>query len=146
MSPIQKLYARLLARAGGEAGAGLPRDRDVIGVFARVLFHRLRGAWLGWRLQHCGGALYVGRGVSVLNPWHLRVGRNVKIEDGAEVQCLSTGGVTLGDGVTIGRSASIRPSSYYGHEPGEGLTVGDGTAIGAFSWIGASGRPRTIRC
>jgi acetyltransferase-like isoleucine patch superfamily enzyme len=140
MSPIQKLYVSLLARVGGNAPKGLPKDRDVVSVFVRIFLHRLRGAWTGLRLKRCAGSLYVGRNVNILNPWHLSVGRNVKIEDMAEVQCLSHQGAVFGDRVTVGRGASIRPSSYYGHEPGEGLTVGAGTAIGPYSWIGASGK------
>tara|TARA_R110002126_G_scaffold25583_5_gene87492 strand:- start:10865 stop:11611 length:747 start_codon:yes stop_codon:yes gene_type:complete len=139
MNPIQKLYVRMLASVGGDAREGLPKDRDVLGVFARIACHRVRGAWIGWRMKRCGGALHVGRRVDIMNPWHVTVGRNVKIEDLAEVQGLSRRGITFGDGVTIGRGASIRPSSYYGHEPGEGLSIGAGTAIGAYCWIGASG-------
>ena len=119
MNPIQKLYVRMLASVGGDAREGLPKDRDVLGVFARIACHRVRGAWIGWRMKRCGGALHVGRRVDIMNPWHVTVGRNVKIEDLAEVQGLSRRGITFGDGVTIGRGASIRPSSYYGHEPGE---------------------------
>ena len=114
-------------------------ERAVRSIVRRALANRLRGLLLAPRLGEARGALYVGRGVRVLQPWLVRCGADVKLEDGAELQGLSTRGVSLGDGVTIGRGASIRPSSYYGHEPGEGLAVGAGTAIGPFSWIGASG-------
>jgi len=129
------LYGKVMGRvAGDELGA-----RDALAVLWRVATNLLRGLCLRPFLRSSSGALFVARGARVLNAWRLSVGHNVKIEEGAEVQCLARRGVTLGDGVTIGRQASIRPSSYYGHEPGEGLSVGDGTAIGAFSWIGASG-------
>lgn len=132
---IRSLHRRLL---GIEPHPELT-GRDAANVMLRVAVNGLR-AWR-WRpfLARCGGQLLVARGVRVLNPAQLSVGRRVKLEENVELQARSRRGVRLGDGVTVGRGASIRPSSYYGHEPGEGLEVGDGTAIGAGSWIGASG-------
>jgi len=113
--------------------------REAANVLARVALGLLRG-WR-WRpfLGECAGQLLVGPRVRILDPGRLLLGRRVKLEELAEIQCRSRRGVRLGSGVTIGRAVSIRPSSYYGHEPGEGLEIGDGTAIGAGSWIGASG-------
>lgn len=145
MSPLQHIYRRVVRRAETHAdftGEHCLSDRDILAIFLRLGAHLLRGAWLRLWVARSSGVLLVGRGARVLNPGHLTVGRGVKIEEGAEVQCLSRHGVVLGDGVTIGRGASIRPSSYYGLDPGEGLEVGSGTAIGAYSWIGASGRVR----
>jgi len=145
MSPLQWLYRRVMRRTDAHSdfdGEGQLCDRDLIGIFWRLGTNVLRGAWLRLWTKRSSGPLLVGRGARILNPWHLSVGRNVKIEECAEVQCLSRQGVVLGDGVTIGRGASIRPSSYYGLEPGEGLEVGSGTALGAYSWIGASGHVR----
>jgi acetyltransferase-like isoleucine patch superfamily enzyme len=142
VSPLQVLYLRLMRSTNGTQS--IPAEQqlsnaDVAAVFWRLGTNLIRGAWLRLWAKRCGGRLLVGRGARILNPWHLEVGRNVKIEEGAEVQCLARHGVVLGDGVTIGRGASIRPSSYYGMDPGEGMEVGSGTAIGAFAWIGASG-------
>ncbi len=142
MSLLHSLHGRVLRHGSPGAdpaeSSGLSR-RDILAVFWRLGTNLLRGLWLRLLVKSSGGALLVGRGARILNPWRLTVGRNVKIEEGAEVQCLALRGVTLGDGVTIGRGASIRPSSYYGMDPGEGLEVGSGTAIGAYCWIGASG-------
>ena len=129
------LYARLM----GDAANRELGTRDVLAVLLRVGTNFLRGLCLKPWLASSQGHFFVARGARILNAWHLSVGRDVKIEEGAEVQCLARRGVTLGDRVTIGRGTCIRPSSYYGHEMGEGLAVGEGTAIGAFSWIGASG-------
>ncbi len=85
----------------------------------------------------------MGRGARLTHRQHLHLGRNVKIEAGAEIHALSEEGVHLGDGVTVGRGASLRPSGYYGTDLGWGLRVGSGSAIGAFAWIGASA-PVTI--
>ncbi|MBK7643651.1 MAG: acyltransferase [Planctomycetes bacterium] len=73
------------------------------------------------------------------SPGRIVAGRNVKIEEGVELQGLARRGIVLGDGVTLGRLCAIRPSSYYGVDLGEGLCIGAGSAIGAGSWIGASG-------
>ena len=135
------LYERLL----GSAASREIDTRDALAVLLRVGTSYLRGLrWRPW-LARCGGRLLVARRARILNAWHLSVGRDVKIEEDAEVQCRARRGVTLGDRVTIGRGVSIRPSSYYGHEPGEGLSVGTGTAIGPYSWIGASGFVRIGR-
>lgn len=135
MSSLVQLYRRV---AGPAAHPEL-RNSDVLGIAARIAAHLLRGALRRPFLGGSGGAFLTGRGVRILSPRRLFVGRGVKIEDGALLQCLARRGVRLGDGVTIGRGAAIRPSSFYGHEPGEGLAVGAGSAIGEFAWIGASG-------
>ena len=115
------------------------RSGDAREILWRTFTHVLRGARYVMRLGSSMGIPFVGKGVKLSGLRHLHLGRNVKIEELAEVQGLSRRGVWLGDGVTIGRGASIRPSSYYGHDLGEGLRVGEGSAIGAYSWIGASG-------
>ncbi len=142
MSFLQPLYQRVLRQGGGSADfeqASQLATLDILAILWRLGTNLCRGLWLRLFIKSGGGRLLVGRRAQVLNPWRLSVGRNVKIEEGAEVQCLARRGVQLGDGVTIGRGASIRPSSYYGLNPGEGLEVGNGTAIGAYCWIGASG-------
>lgn len=130
----------------GERSAGAGRYpwsglgvRDVLPIVLRVAANLARGLWWKLRVRRSQGLLFVARGAQIMHPWHLELGRCVKIEDYAEVHCLARRGVRLGSGVTVGRGASIRPSSYYGHDLGEGLTVGDGSAIGPYSWIGASG-------
>ena len=141
MGLCRSLYSRLVRPAGSDARPTRVElsEREALAVLTRVGARLARGLLWRARLKRADGALLVGRGARILDPQHLSVGRGVKIEELAEVQCLSRRGITFGDHVTIGRGVSIRPSSYYGHEPGEGLAVGAGSAIGAFSWIGASG-------
>lgn len=139
------LFAKLLARlipqvdTDGQPSEVQMSDWDALGVLVRVTGGVFRGLPVRLGARHCKGLLLVGKSVTVTGAQHLTLGRNVKIEDFAEVQCRSVRGVVLGDRVTIGRNVSIRPSSYYGHQAGEGLTVGAGSCIGALSWIGASG-------
>lgn len=142
MRVFRTLHARLLARAtGAEPRWAEPslREREAFGVLARVALAWLRGALWRFRLASSEGALFVARGVRITSAARIHTGRNVKLEEGVELQGLARRGVTLAAHVTIGRFASIRPSSYYGTDLGEGLSVGARSAIGAFSWIGASG-------
>lgn len=141
MALISKLLTRLIPQVDTE---GLPSeaqisDRDALGILLRVTANLLRGFPVRLASRHCKGSLFVGKGADITGVQHLTLGRHVKIEDYAEIQCRSVRGVVLGDGVTIGRNASIRPSSYYGHQAGEGLTIGARSCVGALSWIGASG-------
>ena len=142
MSFVRKLYARLMARASGVECVGVDEsltDRDIVAILWRTGKNLVRGSVVRLRAGSSRGRLFVARRTEISHPSHLHVGHNVKIEELAEVHCLSTRGVRLGDGVTIGRGASIRPSSYYGGDLGEGAEIGRGSAIGAFSWIGCSG-------
>jgi acetyltransferase-like isoleucine patch superfamily enzyme len=137
---FRTLHARALAR---QAGSGPPPpplgEGEALGILVRAALALVRGARWKPFLRASRGALFVGRNVRITSPGRITLGRNVKLEEGAELQGLARRGLRLGDGVTVGRMASIRPSSYYGVDLGEGLSVGDGSAIGAGSWIGASG-------
>lgn len=142
MSWSTRIYARAHHMLGSQRGALTPglSGNDRWAILWRAGGGFLRGLWLRLWARESTGVVLVGKGARITHRAHLRLGRNVKIEEHAEVHALSTDGVHLGDGVTIGRGASIRPSSYYGGELGVGLTVGAGSAIGPSSWIGASGR------
>lgn len=133
---------KLLRRVRGDSSYELDlhlNSSDAREILWRTFTNLLRGARFVLRLGSCTGVPFIGAGARLTGLRHMHLGRNVKIEEQAEVQGLSRQGVWLGDGVTIGRGASIRPSSYYGHDLGEGLRVGEGSAIGAYGWIGASG-------
>lgn len=124
------------------AAAGLtgPEARRAIAQFAgKVGPMLLRGAILRPRLRSAAGTPFVGRDVKVRNPQFVSLGAEVVIEDGAEVQGLSSEGVTFGDRVSIGAFAMVRPSSYYSHSLGAGLRVGDRSSIGPYCYIGCSG-------
>jgi acetyltransferase-like isoleucine patch superfamily enzyme len=142
MSPSRTLLRALLRRVRRESDYELDpglKSSDAREILVRTLFNALRGLRLSFQLGSSTGIPFIGSKARITGARHIHMGRNVKIEEQAEVQGLSRRGVWLGDGVTIGRGASIRPSSYYGHDLGEGLRVGRGTAIGAHAWIGASG-------
>ncbi len=101
--------------------------------FLRGICHRI---WIG----SVKGFLLVGKNVAIRYPKNLHLGKNVIIEDGAEINCLSTKGIHLGDRVSIGKYAIIRPANIYGGPIGEGLTMGDHSNIGPYNYIGCSGK------
>jgi acetyltransferase-like isoleucine patch superfamily enzyme len=86
------------------------------------------------------GKLLIGKNVTIRYPKHLFVGRDTIIEDGAEINCLTTQGIRLGNRVSIGKYAIIRPSNIYGGPIGEGLVMGNHSNIGPYNYIGCSGK------
>lgn len=101
--------------------------------FLRGICHRI---WMG----SAKGLLLVGKNVSIRYPKNLHLGKNVIIEDGAEINCLAAQGIRLGDRVSIGKYAIIRPANIYGGPIGEGLTMGAHSNIGPYNYIGCSGK------
>jgi acetyltransferase-like isoleucine patch superfamily enzyme len=86
------------------------------------------------------GSLFIGKNVAIRYPKNLHLGNQVIIEDGAEINCLASNGMHLGDRVSIGKYAIIRPSNMYGGPIGEGLVMGNNSNIGPYNYIGCSGK------
>ncbi len=85
------------------------------------------------------GLLFLGRGTRLSGLRHVHHTGRLVIEDGAEVQGLSAGGIHFGAEVSIGARSAIRPSSYYGGTVGERLRMGDRSSIATGCYIGCSG-------
>lgn len=85
------------------------------------------------------GLIFIGKGVSIRFAGHLETGKELIIEDYAEINCLSKQNIRFGNRVTIGKFAIIRPTNTYGGEIGDGLKIGDNSNIGPYSYIGCSG-------
>jgi acetyltransferase-like isoleucine patch superfamily enzyme len=101
--------------------------------FLRGLMHRLC-------IGSVKGNLFIGKNVAIRYPKNLHLGTQVIIEDGAEINCLASNGMQLGDRVSIGKYAIIRPSNIYGGPIGEGLVMGNNSNIGPYNYIGCSGK------
>ncbi len=99
----------------------------------------IRGCWHRLFFGGSKGLVLVGRQASVRYAHQLIAGKDLIIEDNAEVNCLSEQNIVLGNRVTIGKHAIIRPSNIYGGAIGAGLKVGDHSNIGPFAYIGCSG-------
>jgi acetyltransferase-like isoleucine patch superfamily enzyme len=100
----------------------------------------LRGTWKRIVMGAAKGKLLIGENVVIRYPRNLFVGRDTIIEDGAELNCLATDGIRLGNRVSIGKYAIIRPANIYGGPIGDGLVVGDHSNIGPYNYIGCSGK------
>jgi acetyltransferase-like isoleucine patch superfamily enzyme len=83
------------------------------------------------------GAFFLGGKSTILSRGKLRVGRNVYIGSYSYLDCMSAGGVILGDGVTIREGCWLQLTSGYDN-PGESITIGNGVYIGPRAIIGAA--------
>ena len=113
---------------------------DKLIILCRTGVKWLRGTVRRLFLREAHGMLLVGKGVQISHGRYIRCGKNVKIEDYAEIHGLCTEGLRFGDYVTISRGVMIRPSSYYGGDCGVGLVMGDHSSIGPYGYVGCSGR------
>ena len=108
-------------------------------TFYYLAFFFLRGLCRRFFIGTVNGNLFIGKNVAIRYPKNLHLGNQVIIEDGAEINCLASNGIHLGDRVSIGKYAIIRPSNIYGGAIGAGLIVGDNSNIGPGAYIGCSG-------
>jgi acetyltransferase-like isoleucine patch superfamily enzyme len=105
-----------------------------------LAFFFLRGLMYRLCIGSVKGSLFIGKNVAIRYPKNLHLGNQVIIEDGAEINCLASNGMHLGDRVSIGKYAIIRPSNIYGGPIGEGLVMGNNSNIGPYNYIGCSGK------
>ncbi len=109
-------------------------------TFYYLAFFFVRGLVRRFWMGSVKGTLFIGKQVAIRYPKNLHLGAQVIIEDGAEINCLATNGIHLGDRVSIGKYAIIRPSNIYGGPIGEGLVMGNHSNIGPYNYIGCSGK------
>jgi acetyltransferase-like isoleucine patch superfamily enzyme len=105
-----------------------------------LAFFFLRGLMYQLCIGSVKGNLFIGKNVAIRYPKNLHLGTQVIIEDGAEINCLASNEMHLGDRVSIGKYAIIRPSNIYGGPIGEGLVMGNNSNIGPYNYIGCSGK------
>jgi acetyltransferase-like isoleucine patch superfamily enzyme len=105
-----------------------------------LAFFFLRGLIYRLCIGSVKGNLFIGKNVAIRYPKNLHLGTQVIIEDGAEINCLASNEMHLGDRVSIGKYAIIRPSNIYGGPIGEGLVMGNNSNIGPYNYIGCSGK------
>ncbi|MGB5942001.1 MAG: acyltransferase [Leeuwenhoekiella sp.] len=99
----------------------------------------LRGTINRVFFEDAKGVVMIGKGVTLRYRKHLKAGKDLIIEEYAEINCLSNKKIVLGDRVTIGRFAIVRPSNSYGGPVGEGLKIGNNSNLGAYNYVGCSG-------
>lgn len=113
--------------------------RDILSTLFRLSFFFIRGTFQRLFFKSAKGWVMVGKGASIRYARHLTAGRDFIVEDYAEVNCMASRGIVIGDRVTIGKYAIIRPTNIYGSAIGEGLKIGNNSSIGPYSYIGCSG-------
>jgi acetyltransferase-like isoleucine patch superfamily enzyme len=135
-----RIASILLKRFRGkevEIAAGLSPSQVVLNLVQKGLGPYLRGLltrpWVG----SATGSLFVGRGCKILNKSLLKIGRNVYIGSYSYLDCLSLGGVNIGDSVTIRENCWLQLTSQY-DLPGESITIGNNVYIGPRSILGAA--------
>ena len=74
-----------------------------------LFFFFLRGLCYRLFVQSAKGILLIGKNVRISYPAHLQLGKDTIIEDGAEINCLSSQGIKVGDRVTIGKHVMMGP-------------------------------------
>lgn len=113
--------------------------RNLLSFIWLMVCRLMRGWFVAARMKSASGMVLCEKRVRIYHAGCFSAGKQLNIEEGAEVVALSKRGVTLGDRCTIGRYACIRPTNVLLDEPGEGLVMGDHSNIGAYSYVGCSG-------
>lgn len=139
MKSFIKFLLRKLRFDGGERFGNGWSNRAILRSVIIYVFAFIRGLWERVWFCKAKGMVLVGKGARIVHANNLIVGRDFIVEEYAEINCLSTQRIIIGDKVTIGSYALIRPTGKYGGEIGAGLKIGDNSNIGPFSYIGCSG-------
>lgn len=145
---VAQVVRSAVLRVRGESALALEDDwpsAPTIKFLWRMASMARRGLVPGMLAKSRHGLLFIGRHVELNNLRHISFGANVILDDYVEIQGLSTGGVCLGNNVSLGRGCLVRPTGNYGGRVGQGLSMGDGSSMGPFGYIGCSGRV-TIGC
>jgi len=119
-----------------EVDEGLTK-RDLLSYVSRM------GVWWfrSWKLILRGRMprmLFLGRGVSMIHLRNIRIGRFVRIHEGAHLSGLGSGKLTIGDFVKIGPYSRIAISETY-NEIGRFIHIGDRVGISDFAHLGGAG-------
>ncbi len=97
----------------------------------------LRGAYWCWRGVSAGTRFGVGCGVRILYPQHLVVGDDVTIEDYGFLNCLSAGGVRIGNHTSIDHNVWLQGGCGDMLNPAGFFSIGDNSYIGCNAVLGA---------
>ena len=106
-------------------------------VLQKGLIPCIRGTLAKAFLGRTKGMFFLGRGCRILSRGQLSAGKNLYIGDYSYIDCLSTGGVNIGDNVTIREGCWLQLTSRYDN-PGTSITIGDSVYIGPRATLGAA--------
>lgn len=97
----------------------------------------LRGLFRKPLVGGTDGLLFLGRGCKILSGSQLHAGKNLYIGDNCYLDCLSIGGVNIGDNVTLREGCWLQLTSRY-ENPGTSITIGNNVYIGPRAILGAA--------
>lgn len=108
---------------------------------SKALVPVLRGLWYGIFLRKAHWPLFVGEGVKLRFVHLLQAGRSVSLGDQVRINALSSGGVRLGDRVSIREGSIIQLTSHL-DKLGESVEIENDVYIGPYAFIGAAAKIR----
>jgi acetyltransferase-like isoleucine patch superfamily enzyme len=103
----------------------------------RTAHNLLRGSRLWLRGRASGGAM-LGAGVRFQHLGRIRFGKWLKVGEHVRFSGLGTGGLVMGDSVSIGAFSQIIVSTSLA-EPGQYIKLGHRVGIGEFAYLGGGG-------
>lgn len=136
-----RLLERLIGRLKGDPAYRWSSSysfRQILTIVSSRSAQAVRGLWLRLWLHDCGSPLFCGSRVTIAHGSLVRFGASVIVEDDVYINALSTGGVTLGNNVTIARASVLVCTGVIARR-GEGIRIGDRSAVGAQSFLGGQG-------
>ena len=113
----------------------LSSSEVLVNLLQKGLIPYLRGSLVRPFLGRSKGNFFLGKGCKIINKNLLRVGRTVYIGNYSYLDCLSVGGVNLGDNVTLREGCWLQMTSGYDN-PGASLTIGNNVYIGPRAILG----------
>ncbi|MDD5200874.1 MAG: acyltransferase [Terrimicrobiaceae bacterium] len=113
-------------------------------VFRQAFYKIRRGLIRGALFKMCNwprvdGMCFIGRGTEILYPELLQIGKLLSLGRFCSVNCLSTGGIRIGNRVTLGDFAWIQGTSHLANL-GESLIIENNVYIGPHAVIGFHGK------
>ncbi|PWG78721.1 acyltransferase [Pararcticibacter amylolyticus] len=134
---IVSIVNRIVKRLKGDGYTIDPRVSGgyLIALLARRFIMFVRGKVV--LIKH-RGFLFVGRGVVLRARYQIHVGRGVTFDEGSFIDALSSGGVVLGDNVSLGKRSVIECSGSLSHL-GKGIKVGNNVGLGRDCYYGCAG-------
>jgi len=84
------------------------------------------------------GMLFIGRQVTIKARSKINVGKLVTINNGCYIDALSTGGIVMGNNVSIGKKVTIECTGNL-QFIGKGMKVGNNVGLGADNFFGCAG-------
>jgi acetyltransferase-like isoleucine patch superfamily enzyme len=111
---------------------------DMLELLARRFVEMWRGTFVKMHLGHTRGIVFSGRHITIRHGRHIRAGTALIVGDGVLLDALGTGGIDLGDNVTIGRGAALVCTGVVAR-PGASIRIGNRAGIGDHSFLSGQG-------